>query len=347
MNLKQLAEELGLSPTTVSRALNGYPEVSEATRLRVAEAARHYNYRPNTQAKRLATGRAMAIGHIIPLSTRHEIVNPVFADFIAGAGEVYARAGYDMVLTIVPDSDEERAYREARSKGNVDGIIVHGPKVHDTRLSLLEELGLPFVVHGRSLGADPGYSWVDINNTRAFERATSFLLDLGHRRIALVNGIETMDFAARRRHGFERALAAHGLSADPTLMVSGEMTEAQGHDAARDMLDLPDPPTAFLTASFLSGMGVRRALWERGLRMGRDVSIVTHDDELGYLRNGFDEPIFTATRSSVREAGRRCAAMLLRRIESGASAPENDLMEATLVVGASTGPAPRRPETID
>ncbi|RLL70944.1 LacI family DNA-binding transcriptional regulator [Paenirhodobacter hankyongi] len=347
MNLKQLASELGLSPTTVSRALNGYPEVSEATRLRVAEAARHYNYRPNTQAKRLATGRAMAIGHIIPLSTRHEIVNPVFADFIAGAGEVYARAGYDMVLTIVPDSDEERAYREVRSKGNVDGIIVHGPKVHDARLPLLEELGLPFVVHGRSLGADPGYSWVDVNNTRAFERATSFLLDLGHRRIALVNGIETMDFAARRRHGFERALAARGLSADPALMVSGEMTEAQGHDAARDMLDLPDPPTAFLTASFLSAMGVRRALWERGMRMGRDVSIVTHDDELGYLRNGFDEPIFTATRSSVREAGRRCAAMLLRRIESGASAPENDLMEATLVVGASTGPAPRRSDMTD
>ena len=342
MNLKDLAQTLGLSPTTVSRALNGFPEVAEATRKRVQEAARLHNYRPNTQAKRLATGRAMAIGHVIPISTRHEIVNPVFADFIAGAGEVYARAGYDMVLSIVPDAEQDHAYRELRSKGNVDGVILHGPRAGDRRIALLEDLGLPFVVHGRASGLGRGYCHVDVNNARAFERATQFLLDLGHRRIALINGIEEMDFALRRRRGFERALAARGLGADPALMVAGEMTEAQGHDAARAMLRLPDPPTAFLTSSLLSAMGVRRALWDAGLRMGQDVSIVTHDDELGYFRNGAEEPIFTATRSSVREAGRRCAAMLLRRIGNPALPVTSELMEAVLVVGASTGPAPKK-----
>ena len=83
MKLKELARILGLSQTTVSRALNGYPEVSEATRARVAEAARRHNYRPNVRARALATGRAMTIGHVLPVSTRHEMVNPVFADFIA------------------------------------------------------------------------------------------------------------------------------------------------------------------------------------------------------------------------------------------------------------------------
>ncbi len=339
MNLKDLATLLALSPTTVSRALNGFPEVSEATRKRVQAAAQAHNYRPNTQAKRLATGRSMAIGHVIPISTQHEIVNPVFADFIAGAGEVYSRSGYDMMLTIVPDDEQERAYREIRSKGNVDGIIVHGPKAGDGRIALLEDLGLPFVVHGRASGVRRPYSWVDVNNARAFERATNFLLDLGHRRIALINGIESMDFALRRRRGFERALAARGLQGDPALMVAGEMTEAQGHDSARQMLGRAEPPTAFLTSSLLSAMGVRRALWEAGLHMGRDVSIVTHDDELGYLRNGAEEPIFTATRSSVREAGRRCATMLLRQIESAAPGHAGEMLEAVLVVGSSTGPA--------
>ena len=339
MTLKDLAQHLGLSPTTVSRALNGFPEVAEATRARVEAAARQYNYRPNTQAKRLATGRAMAIGHVIPISTQHEIVNPVFADFIAGAGEVYARAGYDMLLTIVPDADQDRAYREIRSKGNVDGIILHGPRAGDARIALLEDLGLPFVVHGRASGISRPYPFVDVNNSRAFERATRFLLDLGHRRIALVNGIETMDFALRRRRGFERALAAADLTPDPGLMVAGEMTEAQGHDAARAMLRRAEPPTAFLTSSLLSAMGMRRALWEEGLEMGRDVSIITHDDELGYLKNGAEEPIFTATRSSVREAGRRCATMLLRRIEAPEPEPVSELLEAVLVLGSSTGPA--------
>ena len=87
MNLKELARTLGLSQTTVSRALNGYPEVAEATRRRVLRAAREHNYLPNARAKGLATGRAMAVGHVIPVSSRHEIVNPIFADFIAGAGE--------------------------------------------------------------------------------------------------------------------------------------------------------------------------------------------------------------------------------------------------------------------
>ena len=105
MNLKELSQTLGLSQTTVSRALNGYPEVSEATRQRVEAAARTHNYRPNTRAKSLATGQAMAIGHVIPLATRHEMVNPVFADFIAGAAGTYARHGYEMVLSVIEDGE--------------------------------------------------------------------------------------------------------------------------------------------------------------------------------------------------------------------------------------------------
>ena len=88
MNLKELSEILGLSQTTVSRALNGYPEVSEATRLRVQQIARENNYSPNARARGLATGRASAIGHVIPIGLRHEMVNPIFGDFISGVGEV-------------------------------------------------------------------------------------------------------------------------------------------------------------------------------------------------------------------------------------------------------------------
>ena len=102
MNLKQFSKVLGLSPTTVSRALGGYPEVKEETRRRVRDAAAQYGYRPNRRAASLATGRAMAIGHVIPTALNHEMVNPIFADFIAGAGEIYARAGYDMLLSVVP-----------------------------------------------------------------------------------------------------------------------------------------------------------------------------------------------------------------------------------------------------
>lgn len=339
MNLKELASRLSLSPTTVSRALNGYPEVNAATRERVQAAARRWNYHPNARAIQLATGRSMAVGHVIPIAGRHEIVNPVFADFIAGAGEVYTRNGYDMVMSVVADPDEAQTYRTLRARGTVDGVIVHAPVQDDPRIALLTEIGLPFVVHGRASGATLPYSWVDVNNRRAFQRATRMLLDLGHRRIGLINGLEFMDFAIRRRTGYLDALAGAGIAPDRALMATDEMSEGSGHRAARAMLDLPSPPTALVVSSMISGIGARRAIEERGLAMGRDVSVVIHDDELSYLRNGAEVPIFTATRSSVREAGRRAADMLLGLIADPEAGPQTHLLEADLVLGQSTGPA--------
>lgn len=340
MNLKELAQKLNLSPTTVSRALNGYPEVNDATRDRIMAAAKRYNYRPNTRAIRLATGRAMAVGHVIPLATKNEIVNPIFADFIAGAGEVYAQNGYDMLLSVVPDDSVEAAYRDLKSRGAVDGVIIQAPRADETRIPTLLQMGLPFVSHGRASKVEQDYSWVDVNNRRAFLRATEFLLDLGHRRVGLVNGIEHMDFAIRRRAGYVEALTARSIPIDAALMTSEDMTEHSGFRAASRLLQSADPPTAFLAASMLSGMGVRRAIEARGLKMGRDVSVIIFDDELSYLKNGEDVPIFTATRSSVRDAGRIAAQMLLDHIANPDAPPTHRLLEADLILGQSTGPAP-------
>jgi LacI family transcriptional regulator len=197
-------------------------------------------------------------------------------------------------------------------------------------------------VHGRASGHTGPYSWLDVNNRSAFRRATDFLLDLGHRRIGLVNGLEFMDFAHRRRGGFEDALTARGLSADPALMRSGEMTEVYGYRSAVGMMQGDDPPTAYLVASIICALGVRRAIEEAGFVLGRDISIVIHDDELSYLQNGAEVPIFTATRSSVREAGRLLAEMLLDQIADPGEVPRTLLLEAELMVGRSTGPAPLR-----
>ncbi len=342
MNLKTLAENLGLSQTTVSRALNGYPEVSEATRQRVQDAAVRFNYRPNSRAKGLATGRSMVVAQIVPGSSEHEMVNPIFGDFVGGATEALARFGYDMMITRVLEDDQDKIYRELHARGAVDGVILQGPSVEDARIPLLNEIGMPYIVHGRSTGMTAPYSWVDVNNRRSFRRATQFLTDLGHRRIGLINGLEYMDFAHRRRQGYCEALEAVGVAEDPALLCSADMTEGYGYRETRRMLALEDPPTAILSASMLSAIGIRRAIQDCGLVMGRDVSVITHDDDLSYLRNGEDIPIFTATRSSVRAAGAILAEQLISLIAEPDHAPIQHMLEAELVVGASTGPAPRR-----
>lgn len=337
MNLKQLANHLKLSPTTVSRALNGYPEVSEATRERVKAAAEKYNYHPSHHANSLATGKSKAIGHVIPLSN-HNMINPHFSDFIAGAGDTYARSGYDMVIRVVPEAEEEAVYRSFAKDGRVDGVIVHGPKVHDPRIALLQSLNLPFVVHGRTGDGEDDYHWLDVNNSRAFQRGTQFLVDLGHKDIALVNGFETMNFAARRRDGYESALSSAGLPIDESIMFSGEMIEPQGFRAVQELLVRDKVPTAIVFSSILPALGAVRALREAGITPGRDISIVTFDDQLSWMQSNKNVPVFTSLRSSMQEAGKEVAKMLIDLINTPQTELVTELWEVDFVLGSSTAP---------
>ena len=337
MNLKELSSILKLSQTTVSRALNGYPEVGEKTRLRVVEAAQKFNYHPSSSAKQLAMGRSHAVAHVVPQSSVHSMINPHFSDFIAGAGETYSKFGYDMLIPVVPYDDQERCYRELAKSGRVDGVIVHGPTKEDPRIELLDSLNIPFVVHGRTEKGNDNYSWLDVNNRSSFKRATNFLLDLGHTRIALLNGIEEMDFAFRRRAGYEAAIVDRGLEVDRDLIYSSDLIEPYGYDVTRECINSTNPPTAILTSSVLTALGVVRAAQEDGLQMGRDLSVVTFDDQLSFLQYT-GVPLFTAVRSSIKDAGKRLAEILLDRIANPNSPHTQELWETDLVVGRSTGP---------
>lgn len=339
MSLRELSRELGLSMTTVSRALNGYPDVSEITRARVCRAAEAAGYVPNPRARALATGRAMAIGHVLSAPGESEFVNPVFGDFLAGASETFAGLGYDFVLTIATDGDEEAAYRALAQRRAVDGVVLHSPRFHDPRPRLLHGLGLPFVAHGRTARV-PDHAWVDVNNRRAFREATGRLIALGHRRIALLNGPGETDFARRRKAGYVEALKSAGIAPEARLIRSGEMTEGFGYAAARALLGRTPAPTAFLVSSILIAIGVRRALSEHGLDCPRDVSLATYDDDLSYIRNDGDPPGLSAVRSSVMEAGRITATLLAEIIAGEKPRDATVLLEAEWVEGRSTAPAP-------
>lgn len=338
MKLKELSAILGLSQTTVSRALNGFPEVSATTRDRVRRAAEEHNYRPNRRALGLATGKTFAIGHVIPVYSQQEIVNPVFAEFLAGASETYNRNGYELLLSIADAGKEEEVYRSIVAKGAVDGVIVQMPQRDDTRIELLNDIGIPFVIHGRVSGNESNYSWIDINNQLAFQQATQLLVDLGHRRIGLINGNETLDFAWARRQGFLQTLKQNQLASDAAIMSSSDLTETHGYEALKAMLALSDPPTAFVCSSYIVGLGANRAILESGLTLGEDISIVIHDDELTYFHNSGAIPLFTGTRSSVRNAGKIAAEMLLEIIDNPALAPQTRVLESHLIMGRSTGP---------
>lgn len=338
MKLKELADRLGLSQTTVSRALNGYPEVAEATRERVSEAAQRYGYRPNASARRLATGRAGAIGAVMK-TDRGQMFDPHYVEFLAGLGERLAEHEIDIVLGMSKASDDTVPYRRIAAGTRVDALILSSPLVSDDRVRLLQSMNMPFILHGRTVGQAP-HAWLDIDNEDGFRHATNHLLDLGHTRIALINGSPKFTYAADRERGFRSAMAERGLTVDDRLIAEGVMTDEVGYRFASQFLATTPRPTAMLVSSMMMALGAFRAMRAAGLTLGRDVSMIAHDDVFPYLNADRMVPTMSTTRSSIKAAGARIGELAVEML--GGRDPEtiHELWPVDLVIRQSTGPAP-------
>ena len=334
MNLKQLATMLSLSQTTVSRALNGYPEVNEETRRRIADAAKRHGYRPNPSARRLATGKAGMIGYVMPTGAMVDM-DPHFVEFLSGLGD-YARSHeLDLALSPTTVDDEETTYRRVVANKQVDAVYVSSPKPADRRIALLNHLGLPFIVHGRSEDLDFEYPYLDIDNEGAFHDAAKLLIQLGHRRVALINGDIRQTFAIHRERGARRALQASSLALPDSSIHSVQMTEENGYRAARVLLEADTAPTAILCSSMMMALGVVRAARELALDIPGDVSLVAHDDVFPYLKpESFAAPL-TTTRSSIRVAGQRIAERLAARLSGLELEARGEVWPVDLVVRGS------------
>jgi LacI family transcriptional regulator len=339
VNLKQLAQKLSLSQTTVSRALNGYPEVAEETRRRVVEAAKRYGYRPNPSARRLATGKAGMIGYVMPTGESVDI-DTHFVEFLSGVGD-YARAHeLDLALSPTSPADEETTYRRVVANHQVDAVYVSSPAIADWRIRLLEELGLPYIVHGRSDDLDFAFPFLDIDNEGAFHDATRLLLQLGHERIALLNGDPGKTFTVHRERGVRQAMRKQGLDLLDQFKSSTTMTEENGYRTARRLLDDSQRPTALICSSLMQALGVLRALGDLGLSVPDDVSLISHDDVFPFLSpEGFATPL-TTTCSPIRAAGARIAERLVARIAETETGPIGEVWPVDLIVRGSVGRAP-------
>ncbi|MCO5073414.1 MAG: LacI family DNA-binding transcriptional regulator [Rhizobiaceae bacterium] len=338
MNLKQLAHMLALSQTTVSRALNGYPEVSEETRRRVVDAAKRHGYRPNPSARRLATGKAGMIGYVMPTGSSVNL-DPHFVEFLSGLGDYAREHELDLVLSPTDAEDEETTYRRVAANKQVDAVYVSSPRPQDRRIRLLQQLGLAYIVHGRSEGLDFPYPFLDIDNEGAFHDAGRLLTQLGHRRIGLINGEITQTFAIFRERGLARALEAVGHPLQARRVRSVVMTEENGYRATLSLMDQSESPTALVCSSLMLALGAMRALSERGLSVPTDVSVIAHDDVFPWLKpENFAVPLST-TRSSIRAAGARIAERLAWRISGAESAEKQEIWPVDLVVRGSIAAA--------
>ena len=201
---------------------------------------------------------------------------------------------------------------------------------------------MPYIVHGRSEGLDFDFPFLDIDNEGAFHGAVRLLLQLGHERIALINGNEGQTFATDRERGARKALTEQGLSLPDRFACRMPMTEENGYRAARRLLTDTDRPTALICASLMQALGIMRAVGDLGLSIPDDLSLISHDDVFPFLKpEGFATPL-TTTCSPIRAAGERIAERLAARIAQTETGPVGEVWPVDLIVRGSVARAPRK-----
>jgi LacI family transcriptional regulator len=324
VTIKDLAAELGLSITTISRALNGYSDVGEKTRKRVAEAAQQMGYRPNRNAQRLVTKRTHNIAWVQSDNDR-KFVDPHFVEVMAGVLRGARAGNYDIVMSGDTPDREMQVYDRYVNDNSVDGFIVDLPKEGDPRISYLLEMERPFVVHGRE-ARSAEYGWVDIDNYANFYNLTRLMIANGHRHIAFINGDEHFTYALYRRRGVVDALIDGGLSPSNVKVLNSlhPMGEA---GFKLTSLALGDPRvTAIIYSSTLMAVEGHAAVVRAG--GNRRLDIATMDDELHYIDLSPFAGQFSYVRSSLRDAGGALIAELLRQCETGGK-PQGHLIPST------------------
>jgi LacI family transcriptional regulator len=332
MNLKTLAKNLGISETTASRALNGYPEVSERTRERVLAAAKAAGYHANSLARSLAVGRTNVIGTIYPLLPT-DLGDKMFLDVIGGMSSALEAQQMDLIIAPVSPGNEMRSYENMVRARRVDGLIVSRTQVHDERIAYLARHGLPFVAHGRTELRQP-YAWFDYDNKAGIRHAVEHLIGLGHQRIGMISAPLEMNCAQQRRDSFLETMAAAGFAVDPRYLTDTSLDRRSGYQAMQQLLTY-SRPTAVIVDNHLSGVGAIRALLDAGIRMGREMSVIVwgamEDSLVGQAVTTIDQP-------QPREAGAKMVDMLLDLLDGVSPEKLQVLWQPVLLPGETVGP---------
>jgi len=292
MNLKSLARNLGIYETTVSRALNGYPEVSARTRQRVLAAAEQFGYRPNPMARSLASGRTNVIG-IIHALVANDLADPMFMQIVGGMVEALECRQMDLIMAPVSAENELRAYEHMVKERRVDGLIVGRTKLYDERVAYLAKHGLPFVAHGRTRVNEP-HAWFDYDNESGMRVAVEHLLAHGHQRIALMSAPIAMNFARQRYDSFLSMMQSAGLNTSPDYLRDNSNDRRGGYAAMQQLLASPIRPTAVIVDNHMAGVGAMRALLDAGIAIGQEMSIIVwgkmEDSLAGYKVTTIEQP---------------------------------------------------------
>lgn len=340
ITIQDVADLASVSPMTVSRVLNNYSGVRDATRKRVQQAMRKLNYRPNLMARSLAGRSGLFIGLIYR--------NPSYgylSEFLLGALSACRRLGHNLIVE-EPLLDRKMVDLEIIERRFLDtsiqALIVVPPLSDDPELiDVLERIKIAYVCVSPRLNSYAGAS-VGMNEVEAAREMTEYLLELGHKRIGFIKGPSDHRASELRLTGYKQALEARGRPFEASQMGDGDFTYVSGMRAARKLLEKEHPPTAIFASNDDMAIGAITAVHQSGLRVPEDVSVTGFDDAAAASATW---PPLTTIRQPIREMANAAIEMLERVVGetdlASAAKPEKMRLPYELVVRGSAGPPAR------
>jgi DNA-binding LacI/PurR family transcriptional regulator len=336
VTIESIAKQLNLSVSTVSKALNGYSDVGEATRNRILQRVQELGYHPNTAARNLRRQRTEKIGVVVNYPIN--VVDDFLAELIPGAAAAAEESDYNLILYTSAARHPERLSKICRAR-EVDGLLLLWPPQLERTIALMAEVQMPYVVLPRRVPY-PGVSYIAADHHSSGRMLTQHLIDLGHRRIGFVTYPELYETNSDRLAGYRAGLADAGIPFDPTLMIESRSQDpGYGATILQTLLVLREPPSAILCFTDPMAMSVLAAAKAQGIRVPEELSLAGHD---GILTSGMTVPALTTARQPIPEMGRLAVESLLAHITDSDLPPSQHILPIQLVVRDSTGQALKR-----
>ncbi len=330
VTILDIARETGLSKSTVSRALNTPGQVSAEALQKVQSKSRMLNYIPDSHARSLVTQRPFAFAAVVPT-----IDNAIFAALMHGFQTAMANQGFHVLVAANNYSIKEE-FEQLRTLAqlNIGGVVLVGSSRDPEAYRFLESRRIPYVITSSYSGSVPSIGW---DNEAEAHRLADHLLDLGHRRLAVIGGISVdNDRAAARIAGYHAAMRARGVEPDAALTLECRYDIPSSRLAMRRLLDQPQRPTAVVCGNDVQAFGAILECQAQGVRIPQDISVTGFDDlEMA----AHFQPALTTMRSPATQMGRRAADMLLA-FNEGLPMPTSTRLDLELILRRTTGPAP-------
>lgn len=329
ISLKDLALELGVSISTVSRALKNSPEIGAEMKDKVKSLAKKMNYRPNPFALSLLKNSPRIIGIIVP-----DIVTHFYSSIISGINDIARKNGYSVIISSTYDQYElERRCLEDLINIRVEGIIIClSQETNDfNHFQEIADQNIPLVFFDRICLPDK-FSSVITNNVESAQEATEHFLTTGSQRVAFLGGANYIPIVQQRKHGYLQALRDHKIPIERELVFCKRMGYNEGYEGTCQLLNLPSPPDAILAMTDSLAFGAMKAIKEFGLKIPDDIALIGYTDE---AHSNYVDPPLTAVTHQTYKMGETTCQLLLNQL-SGKKDIQQKIISATLSVRGSS-----------